>query len=155
MNDQILRSENGLYYRRSDDGNVLVLRRNVFRQHEWCATDSIPDGCVDTTPEKEGFEMVGDVLMKKGDVPKPISMGESLSFIEDTSGGFTMAKDSNDRFVITTHHAVRHFDNWVPENAQQRRFKNMVQNLETRAMREEDEHNFNNGTVMGNFKNPI
>ena len=75
-------------------------------------------------------------------------------WIIDESGGFSVA-GNNDPFVNSTHTAVRSFDSWVPENAQQRRYKEMVRSIENRAMTEEDEHCFKNGSATGDFKNPI
>jgi hypothetical protein len=89
------------------------------------------------------------------DVPSTVRPGDVCDFIVDSTGGFSVATDTNDNFVSATHDAVRHFAGWVPENAQQRRFKAMVECLETKAMEEEDDYNFSQGCANGDFANPI
>jgi len=155
MNDQkILRSENGIYYRQNEN-NVYVLRRNIFRQYEWEISDSIQTNCVETTLKNEGFVFVGEIIMKNNEMPPQITDSTMGNFIVEESGGFTMSEDTNDRFVSTTHAAVRSFDQWIPENAQQKRYKSMIEQLENKAIKEEDEYHFNNETCMKDLKNPI
>jgi len=155
MNDQkILRSENGIYYRQNEN-NVYVLRRNIFRQYEWEISDSIQTNCVETTLKNEGFDFVGEIIMKNNEMPPQITDSTMGNFIVEESGGFTMSEDTNDRFVSTTHAAVRSFDQWIPENAQQKRYKSMIEKLEKKATKEEDEYHFNKESCMDDFKNPI
>jgi len=156
MNDQnILRSENGVYFQNSEN-NCYVLRRNIFRQYEWELSDSVPTNCVETTLKNEGFVFVGEIIMKDNEIPPPITTDSTMgNFIVEESGGFTMSNDTKDRFVSTTHAAVRSFDQWIPENAQQKRYKSMIEKLEKKATKEEDEYHFNKESCMDDFKNPI
>ena len=133
--------------------DIAVLKKNLLRIYEWeTVLDELPEGCVQTTLEKEGYKMIGNAIMKN--VPAVILNGDSNDWIEENqSGGFTMANNNSD-FVQSTHTAVNKFAEWIPENAQQRRFKDMIERIEERAMNEEDEHHFNNGTAPSNFKKP-
>lgn len=159
MNDPIFITPAGKIYRtqyQTGDGfNNWKLHKNITGVYEWQGIDAgeMPADVRETTLDKEGFRMAGEAIMKKS--VRPVRTTENMNFITDERGGFTMAKDQNDPFVYATHQAVRTFDNWVPENAQQRRFKAMVQNIEDNAMKDEDEHNFSEGTATGDFKNPI
>ena len=154
LNDPIFRSRNNVLYKKVDD-TVYELTRNIFRQYIWILiNDDLPPGCTETTLRSEGFKVVGDAIIVK-DEPSVAIMGTAEDFIVHESGGFSMAENANDGFVSSTHDAVRHFANWVPENAQQRRFKAMVVDLEAKAMGEEDEHTFATGSATGDFKNPI
>ena len=152
MNDPIFKDSAGNYY--MENGyDVVILKKNLLRIYEWTESiDNLPEGCVQTTLEKEGYKMVGEAIMKN--IPSVILNGDQNDWIEENQlGGFTMA-NSNSEFVQSTHTAVNKFAEWIPENAQQRRFKDMIERIEDRAMNEEDEHHFNNGTAPSNFKKP-
>ena len=154
MNDLIFRAKDDSLYKKTTDGNLLKLHRNIFRQYIWKRiNDELPPHCEETTLRGEGFKMVGVAIMKE--TPTPIVPDDVMDYIVDSTGGFSMAQNRDNVFVSSTHDAVRHFANWVPENAQQRRFKDMVAKLETRAMQEEDDFAFTGGCANGDFKNPI
>jgi hypothetical protein len=154
MNDPIYRAPNDSLYKKTKTDEVFKLHRNIFRQYIWKRiNDTLPPNCVETTLRGEGFKMVRESIMKE--TPTPIVPDDVMDYIVDSRGGFGMAKNTDNVFVSSTHDAVRHFANWVPENAQQRRFKIMVTNLETRAMEEEDDFAFTEGCANGYFKNPI
>ena len=149
MNDPIFKSKDGRFWREAQY-DVEVLTRNVLRIYAWVKVlDDLPPNCEKTTLSEESFKQVGEAIMK--DVPSVIINGSEDDWIdEDTSGGFTIA--SSDPYVDQTHEAVRHFAAWVPENAQQRRFKAMIENLEMKAKNEEDEFHFSLGEATPDFQ---
>ena len=154
MNDPIFRSNGDSLYKKTSTGGLMKIHRNIFRQYIWeNVNDELPSNSVETTLREEGFNMVGTAIMKE--TPTPIVPDDVMDYIVDSTGGFGVATNTNDAFVSSTHDAVRHFANWVPENPQQRRFKNMVANLESKAMQEEDDFAFTGGSVNGDFTNPI
>ena len=159
MNDPIFVTPTGRIFRTQyQDGagfNNWVLHKNITGVYEWRGIDGseMPTDVTESTLDKAGFRVAGDAIMKKS--VNPIRTTENMDFITNERGGFTVAQDPEDPFVYSTHQAVRTFDNWTPDNAQQRRFKEMVQKIEEKAMNEEDEHHFNQGSAVDDFKNPI
>ena len=142
MNDPIYKSPDGRFYRQTVY-DVEVLDKNLLRIYDWnMVLDDLPPNCQETTLGAEGFKMVGEAIMK--DVPSTILNGDSDDWIEDDTGGFTRAPSTSE-YVQKTHSDVAAFDNWIPENDQQRKFKNMVLNLENKARSEEDEYRFTRG----------
>ena len=154
MNDPIYRSQNDSLYKKTNTGEVFKLTRNIFRQYIWeRILNDMPPHSTESTLRAEGFKMVRDTIMKE--TPNPIISDDVMDYIEDSTGGFQMATDTDHIFIASTHDAVRHFAAWVPENAQQRRFKKMVDNLETKAMQEEDDYSFKQVCATPDFKRPI
>ena len=152
VDDPVLKCSKGELYR-VDGEQKYILVKDLLRIYDWVPyTLDLPENCSETTLTNEGFKIISGNVSK--DSEHNISSVESGWIVND-SGGFTVASDSSDPFVSTTHYAVRSFDDWVPENSQQRRFKDMIQNLESKAMEEEDEHRFAQGSATGDFRNPI
>ena len=142
MNDPVVKTNEGLF--RENNGIAQQFRPNLLRMYEWVnLEEKLPDGTT-TTLEAEGFHKVGSVFMFS---PPPTMLGENMPLISESTGGFTRATATTQQ-VTDIHAAVDAFKDWEPVDAQQRRFKTMVDKLEADARREEDEHCFLAGRVF-------
>ena len=149
MNDPVFKDTHGTIYR-EHSGSVERLIRNPLRIYDWEPQSApVPEDMTITTLEREGFAKIGEALMRKSDVPSTPAILETKTpeWIVETTGGFCRA-NSESTFVHETHNAVSAWDEWVPANAQQRRFHDMVVRIEERAKHEEDEYCFTNGKAM-------
>ena len=150
MNDPIMRSVDDKLYKKID-GKNYIFKKDLLRIYDWeLFSGTIPENCTNTTLTDEKFIFIENGYSK--DKHHDISTTETGWIVNET-GGFTAANNTND-FINYTHQAVRSFNEWIPENAQQRRFKSMVENLEQKAKIEEENHVFKQGKAMPDFNNP-
>ncbi len=147
MNDPIHKTPDGSLYRTTHELYPECLVRNILRIYEW---EPVPEqsleGAVNTTLEEEGYQLVGEAIMK---APPPAILGDGTEseWITNDTGGFTRAPCDNE-YVRETHRALAAWEHWVPETAQQRRYRDMVVRLEARSRHEEDERAYAEGTSV-------
>lgn len=146
MDDQIFKSESGELFCQYD-GVSKKLCKNPLGIYAWMLYHAEYSTDNTTTLKDEGFVLVGHAIMKEIPQIRLLNEDSDPLWITGESGGFTRAT-TNTLLVQQTHTAIDAFNDWVPENAQQRRFKAMVECLEAKAKNEEDEYCFARGTTF-------
>ena len=142
MDDPVFLKQNVAYRERGTQLEELV--PNLLGIYLW-QPSTVPKkefgAVVQTTLSDAGFVLVNNAIFKS--VPTVSKGSNSCNWISEETGGFTRANSVN-KVIQETHDAVDKWTEWDPVTPQQKRFKQIVDSIEMRATRENDDHTFSN-----------
>ena len=122
----------------------------VVGLHDYCLKQDENHVVLDMTPgDSDGEEEEEEIADEMKDFIVPDSQGEAFCHPD-----MSQLTKEQQQWVDETHRAVKDWENWQPEDEEQRKIKNFVDNMTAKYSVKEDERQFLAGNSSLELSNP-